>query len=68
MALRKRVVLAAADVTLAVVTTYLLPGILPVRRHFTVRHGGLQFDIQFRNFADAEKFFQSEVQRRILRA
>lgn len=64
MTQRKSVVRIAADVTLANVTTYLLPGFLPVRRNFTVSHSGLPFDVTFDNFADAEKFFQVELERR----
>lgn len=61
---RKSVLRCAEDVTLAGVTTYLLPGILPVRRHFTVSHNGLPFEIAFGNFADAETFFLIELERR----
>lgn len=64
MTQRKSVVRCAEDVTLADITTYLLPGILPMRRHFTVSHSGLPFDISFDNFADAEAFFLIEIERR----
>lgn len=61
---RKLVMRAAADITLADVTTYLLAGLVPVRRRFTVAHRGLPFDIAFDNFDDAEKFYQVELERR----
>lgn len=68
MTQRISVVRFADDVTLADVTIYLLPGILPVRRHFTVSHSGLPFDVRFDNYADAETFFRIELERRSVAA